>query len=257
MDRFSGYYSNDLVTYEKVLVSKRFIARTAISEFFETALSAQLYTLEVINEGEEFTAELTGLTEDLFNSLKSHFDDIALRIGLGKSRGLGEVSIRVRRTRENAGYSIHNRSEQINNSMKNFISNKNFFSITLLSDVILLDETLRFKSIIEITDLIDSIPDITGEDRGILNKFKLLRGVLSTHIVSGWNHALKLPQEDSLSIAKGSVFLFISDMVSEGDKEKLVIIFDKIEKTGIGEQKNKGFGRVRFYDEFHWEVPLK
>lgn len=257
MDRFRGYYAKESApstTYEQGVVSRRFITRTALSDSFETASSGKLYTLEVLNEGQTF---ITELNEELFDKLKSLFDEEVIRIGRAKSRGLGEVKICIERTVENKAHSLSRRLEEFNGKMNDFIQRKYFFSVTLLCDAILLDDILRFKSTIGINDLINSIQDITSEDIEVLNRFKLLRGFLSTRIVSGWNYALKLPQEDSLSITKGSVFLFMSNNHFGNKKEQLITILNKMESVGVGEQRNKGYGRVRFCDEFHWEVNLK
>ncbi len=254
IDRFSGYYLNNSgVEFEWVKIPKRIIARTAINDTFETASSSQLYTIEVLNEGNEFIAEIN---ERTFNLLKPIFDDIKVRIGLGKSRGFGEIEIKLWK-KEKKESLINLRFDGFNDELKKITNNKYFFSLTLHSDVILLDNFLRFKSTIEINDLIDSIT-ISEDDKNILYKFKLLRCFLSTHIVSGWNNALKLPQENAMAISKGSVFLYMSDhLPAEKEKASLINMLDKIEQYGLGEYKNKGFGKIKVCDEFHWGVSLK
>ncbi|MDR4497176.1 MAG: RAMP superfamily CRISPR-associated protein [Candidatus Scalindua sp.] len=255
MDRFRGYYAKESeAIYEKGTIFKRFIARTALNEYFETASSGNLYTVEVLNEGQTFIAELN---EGLFDRLKPLFDKSIIRIGRSKSRGLGEVEIRVRKTEEDNGHLLVNRFKELNNKMKNLVPGKFFFTLTLLSDAIVLDEILRYKSTIEINDLLDSTQNSPSEAIEVLQKFKLLRGVLSTRIISEWNYALKLPQEDSLSIEKGSVFLFMSESLSDNKIIQLTTILNTIENTGLGERRNKGYGRVRFCDEFHWEDNIK
>lgn len=254
MDRFSGYYEESRAAFEQVIVSKRLIVRTAVSDTFEKASSGQLYTTEVLNEGQIFIAELN---KETFDKLKPIFNNAVLRIGIAKNRGLGEVEVKIWENGKDEKYPLAEKLKGLNDKINKFVPDKLFFSVTLHSDTILLDDILRFKSTIEIKDLIDSAPEITDEKAEILNKFRLLRGFLSTHIVSGWNIALKLPQEDVVAISKGSVFLFMADNLSEEDKERLINVLDNIEQSGIGECKNKGFGRIRFCDEFHWEVPLK
>jgi CRISPR-associated protein Csx10 len=78
--------------------------------------------------------------------------------------------------------------------------------------------------------------------------------------VTGWNIALKLPKEDEVAISKGSVFLFVTkpgETISEPEVKPLSDLLEQIEKSGIGERRNEGFGKVRICDEFHWEVPNK
>ncbi|KHE92472.1 MAG: hypothetical protein K8F52_08805 [Candidatus Scalindua rubra] len=257
MDRFRGYYGKKSPTasmYETGAVERRFIARSALNDTFEAAAAGKLYTIEVIDERQTFIAELN---KALFDKLKPLFDEKIIRIGRAKSRGFGEVLIRVEKTIEDNEHSLSHFFESFNGKMYKFIGDKSFFSVTLLSDVILLDDILRFKSTITINNLVNTVQDITPEGMAVLNKFKLLRGILSTRIVSEWDHALKLPREDSLSIAKGSVFVFMSEGLSDSEKELLVTVLGKIENTGIGEQRNKGYGRIRFCDEFHWEDEVK
>ncbi len=257
MDRFSGYYevqSTPYTMYKQETVEKRFIARSTLNDTFETASSGKLYTIEVIEERQGFKAELN---KETFGELQPLFDEKVVRIGRAKSRGFGEVHICVEKTVEDKSNSLKSRFEGFNNEMRKSMQNKYFFSVTLLSDMILLDEILRFKSTVEISDLVNSTKEITPECEASLNKFKLLRGFLTTRIVSEWNHALKLPQEDSLAIAKGSVFVFVSDELTENAIEHLITILDVIEKSGFGEQQKKGYGRIKFCDEFHWKDELK
>jgi CRISPR-associated Csx10 family RAMP protein len=105
MDRFSGYYlQKGESDFSQVTVSNRLITRTAIMDTLETALPANLYTLEVLNEKkkkrnvyvpQEFIGEFEtddAVWFDELNNILSQYGNLA-HIGIGKSRALGAVKI--------------------------------------------------------------------------------------------------------------------------------------------------------------------
>lgn len=264
MDKFYGYYKKSSSTlFEKIAVSKRLLARTAILDSIETALPGSFYTIEVLNEKkpigkndftwQRFSSHLK-IDESEFQKLKAKIGNITLRIGIGKSRALGETSIKFIKTgNDGLKKAMSERFEGLNNQTRLFAPHDYFFSITLHSDVILMDDILRYKSAIDIQDLIDIVPI----KQSLLNKFQPLRNWISTHQVSGWSNILKLPKEDEIAISKGSVLLFVTKQgqtVEASEQNELISAFEEIENCGIGERKTEGFGRIRICDEFHWEV---
>jgi len=288
MDRFSGYYKQtDSTLFERINLSKRLIARTAIMDSLGTAFPGRLYTIEALNEKDEkgVRQKFSGCLETdetTFKTLKEILENNTLRIGSAKSRALGEISLqlgtpsplderwlirevaeRLKDMNSNMQKYVSQRYSQgqtdANTDIQNFKS-RYFFSVTLHSDAILRDEILRFKSALEIQDLIDSQPNLTPQQQNLLKKFQILRAWLSAHVVSGWNTALKLPKEDEVAISKGSVFLFVTkpcETFADTEVQPLADILKQVEESGIGERKNEGFGNIRICDEFHWKVHIK
>jgi len=290
MDRFSGYYKQTKSTiFEQVEPSKRLIAHTEIMDSLETASPNRLYIMEVLNEKQEFIGYIEA-EDSIFGDLKKLkqiLEKKNLRIGSAKSRALGEIKLEIFLPVQSENKPILFPDEQwlkedlrdrmtgMNNKIQEHLSrrypqqeteynsddqdfkNLYFFSVTLHSDAILLDEIMRFKSTLEIQDIIESQPNLVPQQRNLLKRFKILRAWISTHLVSGWNSALKLPKEDDVVISKGSVFLFVTKScqnIKEEEVSSLADILKQVEESGIGQRKNEGFGDIRICDEFHWEV---
>lgn len=161
---------------------------------------------------------------------------------------------------QNFELSISDRLNKLNEELKDL--GRYFFSVTLHSDAILRDEILRFKSTLDTCDLIETLENLSnppcsndiGMFKQIISSFQHHRNWLSTHLVTGWNTALKLPKEDEAAISKGSVFLFCTDeSLTDKQKDNLARMFLLIEQVGIGERRNEGFGKIRVCDEFHLE----
>ena len=293
MDRFSGYYKQtDSSIFKQVNSSKRLIAHTAIMDSLETAFPNRLYTMEVLNEKQIFIGCIE--TDDAMlknlRTLQELLGNNVLRIGSARSRALGEIKLELSlpiRPDDKLPFppdekwltgDVGKRLEGMNKKMQEYVSqrypqqetkpdpdvqkfkNHYFFSVTLHSNAILRDEILRFKSTLEIQDIIESQPNITSQQQSLLKKFQILRAWLSRHIVSGWNSALKFPKEDEVAISKGSVFLFVTkpcETLADEQVKTLADILKQVEESGIGQRKNEGFGNIRLCDEFHWEVPDK
>lgn len=279
MDRFGGYYSwTDETTFKHKEVNKRLITHTAVMDSLETAQPNYLYTMEVLNEGQEFAGILEA-DDDTLTALEGIISGQSIRIGSAKSRGLGEVKLELHLKKNVSNWpygkfaknDLVARFDKMNSEMRQYISEQDlqqeskvddlcFFSVTLHSDAIMRDEILRFNSILGVEDLVELLPNISKDQEDILRRFTLLRAWTSTLVVSGWNEALKLPKEDEIAISKGSVFLFANasdNSLTEDEQQALADMLKEIETSGIGKRKNEGFGDIRICDEFHCEVPYK
>jgi CRISPR-associated protein Csx10 len=72
-----------------------------------------------------------------------------------------------------------------------------------------------------------------------------------THIVSGWNAALRMPKGDVIAIQMGAVFLYSVEGI---DEQNLIEKLKTIEARGLGARRTEGFGRVKICDPFHVEA---
>lgn len=270
MDRFEGYYHKEKNDCKFIKAFKRLISHTAIMESTETAIPAYLYTMEVLNEkannGEPQyfmgVFETCGEPDILLELLGQNN---TIYIGTGKSRGLGKGKIRLIKENETyTGLSLFQRFKILNERID--VPGRFFFSVTLDSDAILLDEILNYKAKIDTWDLTETLEGITDclkpNDINIfkeaISQFHHLRNWTSTYLLSGWNMAHRLPKEDGIAVSKGSVFLFSTDnSPSENQKDNVIRMLTLIEQAGVGERRNEGFGRISICDEFHLEEIIK
>jgi CRISPR-associated Csx10 family RAMP protein len=114
------------------------------------------------------------------------------------------------------------------------ISNENtYFCVTLLSDAIITDKYMRYKSFIEPGDM------------GIKDAEPIL-GIAEIIPVQGWNSMAKIPKEDMVAIEKGSVFVFRTKKIDD-----ILYGLYEAEVSGIGKRRGEGFGRLIVCDPFH------
>jgi CRISPR-associated protein Csx10 len=201
-------------------------------------------------------------TDNAFDVLESLIaQNDVIYIGTAKSRGLGEVKIKLSEIRSNMSQmSVHERLSELNSKLSDL--GQYFFSVTLHSDAILRDDILNFKSKVDTSDLIKTLESIIDPSclddfnmfSDTINGFRHHRDWLSTYLLTGWNMAWRLPKEDEIAICKGSVFLFCTDKNLRKEQiDNLSRMFAIIEQAGIGERRNEGFGKIRICDEFHLE----
>ena len=118
------------------------------------------------------------------------------------------------------------------------------FSITCLTDLILLDDFLRPCRSISASQLAKWLK---------LNEFfkdsiKKLSAFTNTRLISGWNTAHRLPKENDIAIVAGSVFLFA---IKKDQTINLVEKLKDLEENGVGWRRSEGFGQVLICDPFH------
>jgi len=119
-----------------------------------------------------------------------------------------------------------------------------FFSITCLTDLILLDNFLRpCRSITshQIAKYLN-LPE---------NKIIALTSLTGTRLIIGWNTAHRLPKENDVAITAGSVFLFA--IKKDSCPTKLIENLKSLENNGLGWRRSEGFGQVLICDPFHVE----
>ena len=117
-----------------------------------------------------------------------------------------------------------------------------FFSVTLVTDTILLDDFLRPYRVLTGREVERRL----GLEEGSV---RLLASFARPCLVSGWNTAHRLPKERDMAIAAGSVFLFSVPRIV--DEEKLKRALKRWEEEGIGWRRSEGFGQVLICDPWH------
>jgi CRISPR-associated protein Csx10 len=75
----------------------------------------------------------------------------------------------------------------------------------------------------------------------------LIRSQATYGIIGGWNVSWDRPKATMLSANAGSVYLFRT----QASLDDIADALSQLEKRGIGERRQEGYGAVRGCDEFH------
>ncbi|KPL75299.1 hypothetical protein ADN00_12980 [Ornatilinea apprima] len=256
LTRQTGYYIGQEAHMELIELDKRVITSTAIDDQTQTAAPEQLFTLQVIEEGQMFWGQIEfgdPDLEEMFCQLCCE-TGIQIRLGAGTSRGLGLMEVKdIYPSDNHPNYNLFSVTQSLLERIQEFDSVAKMelgdrfanqtctcFSLDLLSDCLLLDEFLQYKIRIEPSDLARYIhPD--------LSRAAPLGQVCTSQFVDGWNNLHCLPRETSVAISAGSVFFYCIDV----PPQELANLLGQVEYRGIGERTQDGFGRVTINHPFH------
>lgn len=249
-----GFYSTLGVRTPSHLieVKKRLITKSALDSRTETAASSQLYTTEVIEEGQKFIGFISLQGEedfDLEEILKDFLCNLTpLQLGNSKSRGLGLVRVQSAESCNDGLFSSDD--QNFDNRMSSFNQllddhdfdreGKTHFSLSLLTDCIIQDNYLRFSHALT--------PDILSRYYSPeFEQVELIHQFASAKVVESWNALHRLPRQAQAAIQAGSVFVY---RIIENDNA-IIDGLKQLEKGGVGERKTEGFGRVIINHPFH------
>jgi CRISPR-associated protein Csx10 len=245
---YSGLHARDYVAAE---ISRRQVTQTAIDPHRETASPANLFTVEALEEDLQFAGHFTlgeGADEADFCTVCREGD--TLRLGYGRTRGLGLVEVLDCRAEEPALWAdeLPERLRAFNKAAKTYrceVPGYTLFALMLLSDAIVLDPFFRHQATLDGPTLAREIhPDLASAE-GLL-------AFSGTRLVSGWSTPHRLPLPEDQAITAGSVFVFKTPLT----EDRLVHILEEtdLERRGIGERTAEGFGQVVVCHPFHQEV---
>lgn len=258
MDSFSGYYRREPFTDGHMISAKtegtRLQTHTGINRKWGIVEESILYNREVLDEGTIFWG-LAKVPDELAKMFEEYIESIGrkglVRIGTGRTRGLGKVTLGIEAIDEkdeqerlddfeqrlkDFNDAFHAQAGGLQTDLKPF-----YFALTLHSPVILYDEYLCYQQSINEKTLVER----TGF---LAETFKLVYQAASLRRVSGWNDLWGTPKPNEYAIDTGSVFLFSSTQAL--DKNLLDRLF-QLEEEGIGSRRGEGFGRVCISDPFH------
>ncbi len=267
MDRYEGYYRRNLSpnkTHELIAaqVDTRLQTHTGINREWGTVQTNILYNREVFEEGMRFWGMVKlpddqKLLETFEKFIKIADDEKVVRIGTGRTRGLGQVVLRVG-TVEGQDGTEQDRLARFKVRLVEFDAalkkraNKSagppfYFALTLHSPLILCDDLLRYRGTIDAQELakIPGMPSVT-----LQQEYQLASG----RRVSGWQELWGTPRTNEYAIDLGSVFFFSSSRPLDND---LLAALWRIEEDGLGRRRSEGFGRIRISDPFHLEGELR
>jgi CRISPR-associated protein Csx10 len=266
MHHLEGYYRHLTVASHsmvKVENSSRLQTRTGIDRDSGTVREGILYNRQVFEEGSRFWGEIClpddeALTASFTSFVRevngSHF----LRLGTGRTRGMGKVEIsiqpislgapeerlaKLRERIDDLDKRIHKQIAKTWEADVQQFEKVFFFALTLHSTAILIDEFLRYHGRIDE----DVLCELLGIESGSYGLQECYTNT-STKRITGWQELWGTPRTNEFAIDTGSVFLFQChrDKYDELTKK----LFD-LEEQGIGNRRAEGFGRVCVSDPFH------
>ncbi len=204
--------------------------------------------METIEEDQRFYGILDADSVEISDEELKYENETILRkgdilwVGLGKTRGLGNIEITEIKKLEDIfspEYVPGNLEDRFNHFQSSLSPlNLKGFSITLYSDAIIMDKFMRYKSYIDGQYL---------KEEFNLDNVKCVCAFNSTREVLSWNVAWGLPKEKERAIEKGSTFFFKCN-AEQGD---ILEILKEMEMNGIGLRREEGFGRIYICDPFH------
>ncbi len=266
MDHFGGYYRRERFAPHRMVSAQveshtRLQMHTGINRETGTVQEGILYSREVFEEDMAFWGRINiSGDEQLASQLTDFIEEIAheglARIGTGRTRGLGRVSLAIEPVdeEEDKFSTFKKRLEAFNNALyeqaKTFALadiSPFYFALTLYSPLILYDSQLRYQGRI----CGETLAELAGTST---SKFDLIYQAASVRRVMGWNELWGTPRTHDYAIETGSVFLFSCSAAP--DDAVLRSLFD-LEEQGIGQRRPEGFGRICFSDPFHLEVELR
>ncbi len=276
MDSFTGYYRREDPPSQQEIQQKlrhmihakskrRLQTHSGIDYATGTVRDGILYNRHVFNEESRFWGMIK-IAEELVETFQQFMDEVGyedsrngglVRIGTGRSRGWGKVLLHIDQIDdEQNGFSVFQRRlkafdeklwEVISNNIQGLKRAPFYFALTLHSQIIVRDQWLRYRGVIDGTTLRELLH--APED----TEFQLIHHVADTKRVTGWNELWGTPRTNVFAIDTGSVFLFASPLKQQAIEQALF----KLEQESIGERTPEGLGRVCVSDPFHQEVTLQ
>lgn len=233
--------------------------RTGISREWGIVEEGILYSREVIKDGMRFwgTIKLPEELEPAFSQLleeatmpnaSTRQHSSLLRIGTGRTRGLGAVKIVNRGEEQHELDIFQERLGGLNEILINRAKDANiqdikpfYFAMTLHSPMILHDKFLRYRGVVDAQTMAKAI-NLPIEDVDLVHHTARLERI------TGWQELWGTPRFKEYAIATGSVFLF---GLSHKPDDTLWHRLFALEEDGMGERRADGFGRVMLSDPFH------
>lgn len=265
MDHYNnGYYRRSDVEPHPMIAAQveghtRLQTHTGIHRASGTVQESILYNRQVFEEGMQFWGDLL-VPENLFAPLTSFLREIGpaglLRLGTGRTRGMGKVTLRFKEPdKQDDLTTFKQRLDKLNDAFhkraKEFklsVPDDYYFALTLHAPLILRDDFLRYRGVIDAATLMQILKDYGEED---VPELQDVYSAARVRRVSGWQELWGTPRTNEYAIESGSVFLF---SCASPPSEALFKALFQLEEQGIGKRRAEGFGRVRVSDEFHQQV---
>jgi CRISPR-associated protein Csx10 len=272
MKHFSAFYRRNPQKAEQMMVATahtRVQTHTGINRATGTVQEGILYSREVFQEQTRFWG-MVKVPEELAERFTDFVRQVGksglLRIGTGRSRGLGKVELSAlpldeepygfeafRQRLQAFDRAFQEQAEKIKQAQKIELALEPghfYFALTLHAPAILRDELLRYRGSLDKRTLAELMKSAELP----ADSFQEIYLAAETRRVTGWNELWGTPRVHEFAIGTGSVFFFASRI---GANETLLRELFRLEQEGIGQRRAEGFGRLCVSDPFHLEVELR
>jgi CRISPR-associated Csx10 family RAMP protein len=262
MHHFDGYMSSDSKGH--LMLAQLYVrlqTHTGIDREWGTVQETILYNRAVIEEDTRLWGTLKlpndeQLVGEFTEFVRTASEAGLVRIGTGRTRGLGKVAIQAHTLDEEDRFkTFQTRLENFNAAVQKQAAASGvselapfYLAMTLHAPLIYRDHCLRYYASIDGETLakLSDLPDAFEKD--------CLYQAASTRRVMGWNDVWGMPKGQELAIETGSVFLY--SCTQKLTEQHLRLLFD-LEEHGIGQRLSEGYGRVVFSDQFHAEENVR
>lgn len=261
-----GFYTESNGVYTKNTLNTRLLTRVAINRKRKVAEDELLYHLTAIDpiivknkketsqdEVESEKVILHGsarIPSDLVNEVAQTLQQKVNRLGGGSSRGLGEVSLKVKKheVQDTLKQCINKFNAALQKIWENYsqlpnveidVFDSTYFSVNFQSEAILTAEDGWQRTMVLTAKMLQDMADCSTE-------VTFVRSFASYGYAGGWNAAWKLPKETELVTNIGSVFVFHTS-----DIDAWLPALQNLENTGIGNRREEGYGQIKICDPFH------
>jgi CRISPR-associated protein Csx10 len=166
---------------------------------------------------------------------------VPIRLGKGRQRGYGQVMLWLKEIQGTPPLWIGRPLEGADGKPGRLANGERGFTLTLLTDAIVVDTWGRFATGFDPAWLAEVLSDeakkIAAEDVEIVGQ----RAYAATRLVDGFNSVQRLPRWRDVALAAGStVRLRVNGLTDEEMLSRL----KAIEENGIGLRRNEGYGQV-------------
>jgi CRISPR-associated protein Csx10 len=263
MDPVSGYYRSSImppVRRMKARVNTRLQTRTGINRRWGVVEESILYNREVFDEHMPFWGQVV-LSEELVEDFIGFIHEASLegliRVGTGRTRGLGQVEIAdpFEMERDDIDsfaarlHDFHTKMEERAKEAGMEKAHAFYFAITLHAPAILCDPFLRYLKTLDVDTLHRLLHEVAGinlDDENIT--MTPIYHSLGIQRISGWNDLWGTPRTHDFALETGSTFLFAC---SREPDDTFLLALNELEEMGIGRRRAEGFGRICISDPFH------
>ncbi len=248
--------------WSSIALRRRLISRTALLHNDEglsprmrgVAAAGQLFQLEALETGQSFRGVIDG-PADLMAALQQSGlqSDTILSIGQARSRGLGQVRLRLEgapqagvRSVDSLKPAVHAFTQRVSRHRTD-ATDWYYLPVTLESDLILRDHYLLPSSSGHPAETLARYLPCSD---ALLGAMQLHAAFQSTRWIGGWDTLRCLPRSPQLAVQQGSVWVY---RVSAAQLDDALNWWLQAETAGLGERRNEGFGRVRLLHPLHME----
>lgn len=270
MNHFSGYYRQVGTQMSLANLETRLQTHTGINRETGAVQEGILYHRRVFEEQARFWGQISAaddLADEVVDFIKKVGETGLVRVGTSRTRGMGKVHLRVEKPTDES-----DRFQQFKGRLARFSRRlleraqalslpagalpRFAFALTLHSPLILCDDLLRYRGVIDEEALMALLR--LPSDAVPATSFHLLYSAAETRRVSGWHDLWGTPRTNEVAIDTGSVFLFTSDIDPEEAKpaDALWHALFQVEEEGAGRRRAEGFGHIVVSDSFHLEEAL-